>query len=191
MPAELIIFTADCRVSGAVPLADDRLSDMLNSVPRIVVRNAELTDLLVEAPSERADVTIATGTIVAVLVGGRRGVETRRRRTNALRVKIGIERYVVSGSLHIPAGRAANLESRDPAVVLAGRGALVPLTGATITYDRGPDSMTEAFDTILINRSMATWLEVDDGSIVNDSDLLADRPKVYHAAMAKDFTGAT
>jgi hypothetical protein len=191
MPAELIIFTADCRVSGMVPLADDRLSDMLNSVPRIVVRGAELMDLLADAPTEHADVTIATASIVAVLVGGRRGVETRRRRTNAHRVKIGIVRYVVSGSLHIPAGRVANLDSRDPAVVLAGRDILVPLTGATITYDRASESVTEAFDTILVNRSQATWIESDDGSIVDDGDLLSERPKVYHAAMAKDFTGAT
>ena len=33
MPVDLIAFTADRRITGSIPLADDRLSDMLNSVP--------------------------------------------------------------------------------------------------------------------------------------------------------------
>ena len=46
MPVDLIAFTADRRIHGAIPLADDRLSDMLNSVPRIVIRGAVIEDLV-------------------------------------------------------------------------------------------------------------------------------------------------
>jgi hypothetical protein len=190
MPVELIAFTADRRIRGAIPLADDRLSDMLNSVPRIVVRGAEVQDVINGGPEQIADVTITVGSLVAVLASGRRGVETLRRRTDLHRARIGLVRYVVSGWLHVPPGAAAPSPSRDPQAVLAGRDLLVPLTEASITYDRGGETVTEDFETILVNRSHASWIDLDDPSGGDDSHLLADRPKVYHAAMAKDFTGS-
>ncbi len=191
MPVELIVFTADRRISGAIPLADDRFSDMLNSVPRIVMRGSEVHDLITGMPPQFVDVTVAVGSIVAVLVGGRRGVETRRRRTDVEPVKIGIVRYIISGWLHVPAGDEIDVHTQDPAVVLAGRDILVPLTEATISYDRGPDHVSETFETILVNRSLATWIEVGGTPGGDGGDLVDDKPKVYHAAMAKDFTGAT
>jgi hypothetical protein len=191
MPVELIVFTADRRISGSIPLADDRLSDMLNSVPRIVMRGSEVQDLLIGAPPQFADVTVAVGSIVAALVSGRRGVETRRRKTDVHRVTLGIVRYIVRGWLHFPSGLPVDIDSRDPAAVLAGRDILVPLTDATIRYERGAETVTESFETILINRSQATWIEIDDGSGGDASELFEEPPKVYHAAMAKDFTGAT
>ena len=81
MPVDLIAFTADRRIHGAIPLADDRVSDMLNSVPRIVIRGAVIEDLVSDLPAETADVTLSVGAIVAVLVSGRRGVDSRRTRT--------------------------------------------------------------------------------------------------------------
>jgi len=190
MPVELIAFTADRRIRGAIPLADDRLSDMLNSVPRIVIRGAEVRDIVFGHPDQVADVTLAVGSILAVRASGRRGVETLRRRTDLHRARLGLDRYIVSGWLHVPAGGEASVPSREPQVVLAGRDLLVPLTEAVISYDCRGEVVSEQFETILINRSQATWIDLDDQA--GDDDAVADeRPKVYHAAMAKDFTGAT
>ena len=191
MPVELIAFTADRRIRGMIPLADDRLSDMLNSVPRVVVRRAEIDDLVNGAPTEMADVTLTVGSIVAVLVVGRRGVENRRRKTEVHRARIGLNRFVVSGLLHVPVGATDRLASVDPAVVLAGRDILVPLTDATITYDKADQPTTERFETILVNRAYATWIDLDDAASGDDSEFVGERPKVYHAAMAKDFTRAS
>ena len=191
MPVEIVLFTADRRIRGFIPLADDRLTDMLNSVPRIVIRGAEVQDLLEGSAPRIVDSIIAVGSIVAVVASGRRGLEGRRRRTEARPVKLGAVRYIISGSLHIPAGTSVDLQSTDPTVVLAGRDVLVPLTDATITYDFGGETVEETAEAILVNRTQATWIEVDDGSGGNDGDLIVDRPKVYHAAMAKDFTGAS
>jgi hypothetical protein len=191
MPVEIVLFTADRRIRGFIPLADDRLTDMLNSVPRIVIRGAEVQDLLEGSAPRIVDSIISIGSIVAVLASGRRGLEGRRRRTETRPVKLGVVRYVLSGSLHLPAGSSADLQSTDPTVVLAGRDTLVPLTDATITYEFGSQTLDETAETILVNRALAAWIEVDDGFGGNDADLIADRPKVYHAAMAKDFTGAS
>ena len=45
MPIEFVGFTSDRRITAMIPLADDRLSDMLNSVTRIVLRDAVVGDL--------------------------------------------------------------------------------------------------------------------------------------------------
>jgi hypothetical protein len=190
MPVELIVFTADCRIRGSIPLADDRVSDMLNSVARVVIRGALIEDLLDDAPSKTADLTLSIGSIVAVLVAGRRGMETRRRKTDTRRARIGLTRFVVSGSLHFPVGTADRAISGDPAAVLAGRDILVPLTDATITYDRADAPTTEQFETILVNRSHARWIDLDAATGGDDSELIGERPKVYHAAVGKGLTRA-
>ena len=79
--------------------------------------------------------TLAVGSIVAVVATGRRGNEMRRHRTDLRLARVGVVRFVVTGSLHVPAGSIDPLASNDPAVVLAGRDILVPLTDATIAYD--------------------------------------------------------
>ncbi|MEO5940064.1 MAG: hypothetical protein ABIZ72_03925 [Candidatus Limnocylindrales bacterium] len=188
MPVDLIAFTADRRIHGAIPLADDRVSDMLNSVPRIVIRAAVIEDLVSDLPAETADVTLAIGAIVAVLVTGRRGIDSRRTKTEIHRARIGLTRFVVTGSLHVPAGAARPPASGDPARVLAGRDILVPLTDASITYDRADNPTCERFETILVNRAHATWIDLDEAASGDDADLVDGRTKVYHAAMAKDFT---
>jgi hypothetical protein len=90
MPVDLIAFTADRRITGTIPLADDRLSDMLNSVPRIVIRGATILDLVAAAVPRTADVTLTIGSIVAVVVTGRRGNDARRRRTDLRLARIGL-----------------------------------------------------------------------------------------------------
>jgi len=191
MPVELIAFTADRRIHGAIPLADDRVSDMLNSVPRIVMRNAVIEDLVSGTPPQTADLTLAVGSIIAVVVAGRRGVDSRRRRTDIHRARIGLVRFVVSGSLHVPAGSAEHLASGNPALVLAGRDLLVPLTDATITFDRVDQPTSESGETILVNRTHATWIDLDDAVGGNDAELVEQRAIVYHAAVVKDYTRAT
>ena len=191
MPVELVAFTADCRIRGAIPLADDRVSDMLNSVPRVVIRGAEIEDLVSGGPPQVCDLTLVVGSIVAVLVAGRRGVETRRRKTETHRARVGLTRFVVSGSLHVPAGTPAQLSSSDPVIVLAGRDLLVPLTDATITYDRADRPTSETYETILINRTHATWIYLDAAAGGDDADLVGERHKVYHAAVPRNVTRAT
>jgi hypothetical protein len=190
MPVDFIAFTADRRIHGAIPLADDRLSDMLNSVARVVIRGAVIEDLAGDTPPHTVDLTLAVGSIVAVLVAGRRGVENRRLKTEPHRARIGLTRFVVTGSLHVPVGSTEHLLSGDPARVLAGRDILVPLTDATITYDRDDGRTTEEFETILVNRAHATWIDVDDAADDGGSELAEEAPPVYHASYVKDFTGA-
>jgi hypothetical protein len=190
MPVELTVFTADRRIHGSIPLADDRLSDMLNSVPRIIIRGAEVTDLVNGGPAEVQDVTISVGSVMAVMTSGRRGLEARRRRTDLHPARIGLIRYVVSGWLHVPAGNRGDLDTDQPHVALAGRDVLVPLTDASITYEGPDETVTETIETILVNRSHATWIDLDERASGDDSALIGGKPIVYHAAPPRNTTRA-
>jgi hypothetical protein len=192
MAIEFVGFTDVCRISGAMPLADDRLSDMLNSVARVVVRNVDVEEID-GGRAERLDhVTVPTGEFLAVVASGRRGLESQRRKTLKRRVRMGLGRYSVSGYLHVL--ESAHTESLNgrPDALLVGRDLLVPLTEATIGYDRGGENREESWETILINRSRVAWIEAADDhdeEPPDGSDSEA-RDAAIRSRFVKDFTGS-
>jgi hypothetical protein len=192
MAIEFVGFTDVCRISGAISLADDRLSDMLNSVARIVVRNADVEEID-GGRMERLDVTVPTGDFLAVAGSGRRGLESQRRRTLKRRVRMGLGRYSVSGYLHVlESAHAESLNGRPDALLLGRRDLLVPLTEATIGYDRNGENREEAWETILINRSRVAWIEAadDDRQEPPDDTDPEARDAAIRARFVKDFTGS-
>ena len=191
MPIDFVAFTADRRVSGRIMLADDRLSDMLNAVPRIVIRDAQVDELTENLRPRVADVTIAIGELYVVVGSGPRGSETLRRKSQKRRVSVGLGRFVVEGDLVYPSD-AGLPESSDPAVVLASRDLLVPITDATITYDRADGPITESFETVLVNRARAAWIDLEPAAIL---DLYAAEDEEESEVSArtrymKDFTNS-
>jgi hypothetical protein len=189
MPIDFVGFTADRRITAMIPLADDRLSDMLNSVTRIVLRDAVVGDLTEEGPSLSGDVTLPVGDLVAVIGTGRRGSEMRRRRTAVRRVSVGLGRYTVSGCLHVPPDQGDFPRQADPAAILAGRDILVPITDASITYDVAGVMTTEEHETILVNRARANWIEIQP-EVDDDLDAgVATDAATGRTRYVKDFTG--
>jgi hypothetical protein len=191
MAIQFIGFTADSRVVGSIPLADDRLTDMLNSVGRVVVRDASTEDIDL-GPQEDGPVVIPVGDLLAVVGTGRRGIESRRRRTFVRQVQIGLGRYVVSGNIHVASeAHAASLHG-DLDALLVGRDLLIPLTEASIRYDRGGTRHTEEWDTLLINRVRALWIKaLDDDEQEDDDDEEGDEDEgPAKSRYVKDFTGS-
>jgi hypothetical protein len=127
---------------------------------------------------------------VAVVGTGRRGSESRRRRTAVRKVSVGLGRYTVSGSLHVEPTHSEFPEHTDPASILAGRDILVPITNASISYDCAEGKTTEEHETILVNRARASWIEIEPE--VDDSDGGANAtsdPAELRTRYVKDFTG--
>ncbi len=188
MAIDFMGYTADCVVKGSIPLADDRLSDMLNSVARIVVRGAVVEDLIVGGHAGPIDLPVPCGEFLVVVGTGRRGVESQRRRTLRRAVKVGLGRFVASGFLHVePAAHAQSL-SGSPDALLVGRDLLVPLTDAVLTYDRHDGAVEERHETILINRARASWIDaVDDEPEVDEPGATSDAST--RTRYVKDFTG--
>ena len=102
MPIDFLAFTADRRISGRIMLADDRLSDMLNAVSRIVVRDAQVEELTESFAPRVADVTIAIGELLVVVGTGPRGSESLRKKSLKRRASVGLGRFVVEGDLAYP-----------------------------------------------------------------------------------------
>jgi hypothetical protein len=185
MPIDLIAFTADRRITGRIMLADDRLSDMLNAVPRLVVRDATVDELADDRAPRSADVTIAIGEMLVVVGTGPRGSERLRKKWLKRRASVGLGRFVVEGDL----GHASDTtlpESEDPSVVLANRDLLVPLTNATVTYDRLGSVVEETYETVLINRARATWIDLSPAPVYRDDR--SDDADVGRVRYVKDFT---
>ena len=162
-------FTADHRITGRLPLADDRLSDMLNSVARVVIRGA-VTEVVDNGYRETGDVMIGCGDLWIVAGSGRRGIESRRRRTTTRPIRAGLGRYVVEGDLHLPIEVGRPAPSGDLEALLAGRDLLVPLTSATLSFDRAGRTTAEEHETLLVNRSRIEWLESADASAGAEED---------------------
>lgn len=189
MAIDFVGFTADVRIVGQIPLADDRLSDMLNSVARVIIRGATLEDLD-SGRQEFGDVPIPCGDFLVVAGTGRRGLENLRKRTVQRRVVMGLGRFTVTGSLHV--AHSADVASRGgkPDELLVGRDLLVPLTEASIEYDQRGKVVTEAWETVLVNRARVRWIEAADDVMVS---VLADEPVVPQKGFTKsrwikDFT---
>jgi hypothetical protein len=190
MAIEFIGFTADSRIVGTIPLADDRLSDMLNSVARVVVRDASVEDIDL-GPQVDAQAVIPTPELLIVVGTGRRGVETRRRRTLTRHVQIGIGRYAVSGDIHVSNEAYAASMAGQLEALLVGRDMLVPLTDAVVRYNRGGEKVAEEWDTVLVNRVAARWiktLDEDDDAEEEDDDVAEEGP--VKTRYVKDFTGS-
>ncbi len=190
MPIEFVGFTADRRITASIPLADDRLSDMLNSVARIVLRDAVVGDLAEGGPTLSGDVTLPVGDLVAVIGNGRRGSESQRRRTSVRRVSLGLGRYTVSGCLHVDPSAGDFPRHADPADILAGRDILVPVTNASITYDCMDVRTTESHETILVNRARTSWIEILPDQEDEGDEEATDDPGDPRTRYVKDFTGS-
>jgi hypothetical protein len=188
MAIDFVGFTADARIVGQIPLADDRLSDMLNSVARVVIRGATLEDLDT-GRLEVGDVPIPCGDFLVVAGPGRRGLENLRKRTVQRPVIMGLGRFTVTGNLHV--APAADVASRagTPDELLVGRDLLVPLTEATIEFERVGRPETESWETLLVNRARANWIDAADPMV----SVLADDPVTPQRGSTKrrwikDFT---
>ena len=166
MPIDFVAFTADRRISGRIMLADDRLSDMLNAVPRIVVRDAQVDELTENAPAS-----------------SRRRDDRDRRALRGRRVRAARQRDAAPEVAEAPGiGRPRPVRRRGrPRLPERGRPARVerpvgrageprpprPVTDATITYDRADGPSTESFETVLVNRARATWIDLEPAAILD------------------------
>lgn len=190
MPIDFLAYTADRRISGRIMLADDRLSDMLNAVSRIVVRDATVEELTEGHAPRVADVTIAIGELLVVVGTGPRGSESLRKKSFKRRASVGLGRFVVEGDLAYPSDGPGLPESSDPAVVLTSRDLLVALTDATVTYDRPDAPASEAYETVLINRARASWIDLSPTVFLNPHDEVDEDDPASRKSYVKDFTNS-
>jgi hypothetical protein len=153
-------YAADCRLFGHVDLGEGRLTDFLNASPELRIQDARLESLADGHVTEAAELMVARDELCAVIAIGPRGDTARRLRTHATRVEVDLGPYQVVGEVH---GTPAS----DPLGAVLRRAAWVPLTGVTVMYRLGLDSIKEEVETLLINRNLASSIRaVDEASAI-------------------------
>jgi hypothetical protein len=155
MRVEFIAYAGDCRVSGVTTLGrGERLTDLLNRSPTIVVEAARLTSHADGRTVEAGELSLEQEDLFAIEALDPRGEPGRRIHTVRHRMEVRLGPYTVLGQLHSRPGA-------KPLVAMGQRLSMIPLTNATIAFNT--DDGVEAMDvgTLIINRSLADWVRAD------------------------------
>jgi hypothetical protein len=154
--AEFIAYAVDCRVYGQIELGEGRLSDQLDHIQELLVRDARLEDLVDGHLVALPELTIDRAELCAVVASDPRGDEARRLHTWTIHVLVEVGPYWVDGRVH---GRPGS----TPLGQNLQRTAWVPLTEATVKYYRGADEVVEEVGTLLVNREVVrSYREVEE-----------------------------
>ena len=148
-------YGVDFIVVGRVELTASRLTDMVNEVETIALRDVVLEGLHDMARVAVPDYSIRRDELLAVNGTGPRGATNRRIPTTGHRVQAQIGPYNVLGRLHTTAGDS--IHDR-----LTSRGPMLPLTDATIAYVIGGILEVRDVPTILINRDLVSWVRDEE-----------------------------
>ncbi len=148
-------YGVDFIVVGRVELTANRLTDMVNDVETIILRDVVLEGLHDMARVAVPDYQIRRDELLAVKVAGPRGARDRRVATTGHRVQAQIGPYNVLGRLHTTYGDSVRHR-------LTGSAPMLPLTDATIAYVIGGILEVRDASTILINRDLASWVRDEE-----------------------------
>jgi hypothetical protein len=149
---DFVAYASECLLAGLLRLDADRLTDMLNTTDEL-----ELIDVVALGFDGRIvesdRVVVPRSELVAVKAGDPRGRPSRRHRTRQVAVAAGAGPYVMHGFVH---GRPG----ADPMVHIGRRPPMIPLTDATIAYDRREGRRHDAASTLIVNRDIADWIRL-------------------------------
>jgi hypothetical protein len=156
---EFSAFAEDCRVSGLVLLDAERLTDMLNEHTEL-----ELVDVLVESLGDGTvtrlpEFTVQRDELLVVEATGPRGNPGRRMRAHRNPVAVRLGPFELRGLVHLPPGA-------DALEAVRRRRPMVPMTGASISYDVAGSRVLEVDRTLIFNRECADWIKVIDPEMV-------------------------
>jgi hypothetical protein len=170
-------YAAGSRLFGYLRLDGERLTDMLNTFDELV-----LVDVIVERLAdgrilETKEMTIARDELIAIEASGPRGNPGRRVRVRPFPIAVKLGEYFVRGYVHVTPGA-------DPPIALRRKRSIVPLTEATIDYQRTGTLARRRSSTILFNRELVDWIAPIDDEAIEYLNLPASV-----GPLAKDFTG--
>jgi hypothetical protein len=148
-------YAADCLLFGKLALGDGRLTELLNASSALPIADARLESLIDGQQTLDRELSVDLAELYAVVAAGSRGDPARRVRTRTIIVVVRLGPYSVTGAIH---GAPAS----NPLVAVLRRPPWIPLTRASITYLRGPETTTDEVGTLIINRNLASSLHAQD-----------------------------
>ena len=152
-------FLPEHRVFGWIRFHADRLTDILNEHPEVLLVNAQLERLTDGQVEWHEQLSLARGNLLAVRAGGPRGDPARRERTRLHPLVVQSGPYLIGGYLHARIGVGPFEEIR-------GRPEMVPLSTGWLEHWVDGRRHRQWAGTILFNRAL-----VDEIELVGEADL--------------------
>ena len=175
---DLVVYAEDCVLSGHLPLAAERLSDLLNSLESFGLADVLVEDLAGSAPMEVPEVVVAREEILVVHAGGPRGNAARRQRTRQHAIVLKTGPYEVRGYIH-------TLPGSDPLASLRRRKPMVALTDAVIEFTVESAPQVRRAGVVIVNRDAVDWIVEGHEEEVS----MPEMPVDSSGLLLKDFTG--
>jgi hypothetical protein len=143
------------RFIGYVEIQGERLSDLLNRGPSVVVRETFVESFDDDTVVNLGDGEIDRSILYAVETSEGRGEGSRRIQTIRHRLQVQFGPYSALGLLHA-------LPGQMPLSQLTSRGPMIPLSQATLGYScRGALTLRDV-DTLIVNRELVDWVRARD-----------------------------
>jgi hypothetical protein len=158
------------RFIGYVECEGGRLSDLLNRLDSVVIREAFVESFEDDTVTNLGDGEVERSILYAVEASGDRGEGARRIHTVRHRLQVQLGPYTALGLLHA-------LPGQMPLPHLHSRGPMIPLSDATLGFtSRGTMNLRDV-GTLIINRDLLDWVRAseDDATAFPGVPVLTDR----------------
>ena len=142
---DVMAYGEDCILSGRLPMAAERLSDLLNENLEFELVDVMVEDLVGSAPSQIRDIVVHRDEILLVVASGPRGNPARRNHTRQHPIVARIGPYEVRGLIH-------SLPGVDPVENLRRRKPMIALTDAVIDFSIGATHHQRQASVLILNR---------------------------------------
>jgi hypothetical protein len=175
---DVVAYAEDCILSGRLPMAAERLSDLLNDNDEFEFVNVMVEDLLGNAPIETRDVVVHRDELLLVVAPDPRGNARRRNHTSKHPIVARIGPYEVRGLIHA-------LPGADPIDSIRRRKPMIALTDAVIDFSIGTIHHRRDASVVILNRDI-----VDSIAAGQEAKMaMLDMPVGNPGRLLKDFTG--
>ena len=175
---DVVAYAEDCILSGRLPMAAERLSDLLNDNDEFEFVNVMVEDLLGNAPIETRDVVVHRDELLLVVAPDPRGNARRRNHTSKHPIIARIGPYEVRGLIHA-------LPGADPIDSIRRRKPMIALTDAVIDFSIGTTHHRRDASVVILNRDI-----VDSIAAGQEAKMaMLDMPVGNPGRLLKDFTG--
>ena len=165
---DVIAYAEDCILSGRLPMAAERLSDLLNDNLEFEFVDVMVEDLVGNAPIETRDIVVHRDELLLVVAPVPRGNPGRRNHTRKHPIVARIGPYEVRGLVHA-------LPGSDPIESLRRRKPMIALTDATIEFVIGTTHHRRLAGVVILNRDCVDSIAEGHESTVMTRTMSADR----------------
>jgi hypothetical protein len=143
------------RFIGYVECESERLSDLLNRVESIVVREAFVESFDDDTVVNLGDGEVDRSILYAIETAGNRGDGSRRIHTVRHRLQVQLGPYTALGLLH-------SLPGQLPLPHLTAGGPMVPLADATLGFVNHGQLVLRDVGTLIVNRGLIDWVRASE-----------------------------